>query len=126
MAFDDEADYYDAGGIETIDIIRAKLTPEEFRGYVKGTVLKYLCRAAFKHEDQERDLEKAANMAALLRVPRTPEQLSLALESEEQLKEEARQRTDTGPAGKRIDLPTLSIEEQEQILREAQLAFSKR
>ena len=68
MAFDDKASYYDAGGIETIDIIQAKLTDEEFRGYVKGTMLKYLCRAAFKHKTQDRDLEKAANMAGLLVV----------------------------------------------------------
>lgn len=41
-------DHYTAGGIETIDIIRAKLTPEEFAGYCKGNVIKYVTRARYK------------------------------------------------------------------------------
>jgi hypothetical protein len=40
--------HYTAGGIETIDFIKAKLTPEEFRGYLKGNVLKYASRAGLK------------------------------------------------------------------------------
>lgn len=34
-------DYYNVGGIENIDIIKAILTDEEFRGYLKGNILKY-------------------------------------------------------------------------------------
>ena len=46
------------GGYEAIDVIRAKLTPEEYRGYCKGAMLKYLMRANYKgHHDQ--DCEKA-------------------------------------------------------------------
>jgi len=30
MSVDPESSYYDAGEIETIDIIKAKLTPEQF------------------------------------------------------------------------------------------------
>lgn len=37
-------DHYTKGGIETIDYIKAKLTPEEYEGYLKGNVLKYLSR----------------------------------------------------------------------------------
>lgn len=48
--------HYTVGGIETIDIIRAKLTPEEFRGYCKGNVLKYVCRERWKGGDE--DLQK--------------------------------------------------------------------
>jgi hypothetical protein len=40
--------HYKVGGIETIDFIQAKLTPEEFRGYLKGNVLKYTSRAGHK------------------------------------------------------------------------------
>lgn len=40
--------HYTQGGIETIDFIRAKMTPEEFRGYCKGNTLKYLSRAEYK------------------------------------------------------------------------------
>lgn len=58
---DPKSRYYDAGGIETMDIIKAKLTEDEFRGYCKGNALKYLCRMAFKHDDPTRDIEKVVN-----------------------------------------------------------------
>jgi hypothetical protein len=50
--------HYTTGGIETIDYIEAKLTPEEFRGYCKGSVLKYSSRAG-KKGDADEDLKKA-------------------------------------------------------------------
>ena len=50
--------HYKVGGIETIDFIEAKLTPEEFRGYLKGNVLKYLSRAGNKGNYEE-DMLKA-------------------------------------------------------------------
>lgn len=40
--------HYKVGGIETIDYIKAKLTPEEFRGYLKGNLLKYSSRIGHK------------------------------------------------------------------------------
>jgi len=49
--------HYKIGGIETIDYIQAKLTPEEFRGYLKGNVLKYTSRADYKG-DAGKDLDK--------------------------------------------------------------------
>ena len=36
--------HYVSGGIECIDALQAQMTPEEFRGYLKGNVLKYLWR----------------------------------------------------------------------------------
>ncbi len=60
MSKDSKSTYYDAGGIETLDVIRAKLTRDEYRGYLMGCALKYLCRAAYKG-DRTRDVEKAAN-----------------------------------------------------------------
>ena len=51
-------DHYCYGGIETIDYIRAKLSPEEYRGYMKGSVIKYLSRAGHK-DDIIQDLKKA-------------------------------------------------------------------
>lgn len=50
--------HYTDGGIETIDFIRAKLTPEEFAGYCKGNALKYISRAG-KKGDAAEDLAKA-------------------------------------------------------------------
>ena len=40
--------HYIHGGIETIDLIEAMLTPEEFKGYLKGTILAYRERAPYK------------------------------------------------------------------------------
>ena len=50
--------HYQNGGIETIEIIRAMLTPDEFRGYCKGNVIKYRERAQFKGS-AEQDYAKA-------------------------------------------------------------------
>ncbi len=50
--------HYTVGGYEALDVIKAKLTPEEYRGYCKGNILKYMMRANYKgHHDQ--DCEKA-------------------------------------------------------------------
>lgn len=58
MSIDPKSGYYDAGGIETLDIIAAKLGTEGYHGYLLGNAIKYLCRA--KHKcDFERDIEKA-------------------------------------------------------------------
>jgi hypothetical protein len=43
-----EPDHYKAGGIEAIDYIQAKLSPEEFAGYCRGNALKYVSRAGRK------------------------------------------------------------------------------
>jgi len=40
-------------GIETIKIIRAKLTDEEYRGYLKGTIMKYDTRIGLKGSEQD-------------------------------------------------------------------------
>lgn len=40
--------HYKQGGIETIDYIKAKLSPEAFKGYLLGNILKYLSRAEMK------------------------------------------------------------------------------
>src|SRR5437868_4413183 len=50
-------DHYTAGGIETIDILKAKLTPEQFEGFLLGNILKYLTRA--RHKNGVEDLKKA-------------------------------------------------------------------
>ena len=52
--------YYDIGGISVNDVIRAKLTPEEYAGWCKGNILKYTMRAKYK-ENENKDLKKAAD-----------------------------------------------------------------
>lgn len=50
--------HYTSGGIETIDYMEAKSTPEEFRGHLRLSALKYLSRAGLK-DDTLKDLKKA-------------------------------------------------------------------
>lgn len=52
-----ESRRYAHGSVECIDAIKAALSPEEWRGFVKGNVLKYVWREAYKGGDC--DLEKA-------------------------------------------------------------------
>jgi len=40
--------HYLIGGIETIDYMQAKSTPEEFKGHLRLTAIKYLSRAGHK------------------------------------------------------------------------------
>ena len=41
-------DHYTVGGIETIDYMMAKASPEEFMGHLRLTALKYISRAGHK------------------------------------------------------------------------------
>lgn len=51
--------HYTDGGIETIDFIRAKLTHEEYIGYLRGNILKYTSRLG-KKDDIAQDAGKLA------------------------------------------------------------------
>lgn len=52
--------HYERSPIQPIDFIESALTPEEFRGWIKGSVIKYVARAGHKDgEPLERDLGKA-------------------------------------------------------------------
>lgn len=71
--------HYMQGSHECIEEIKAMLTPDEFRGFLKGNVIKYRYRANLKNGKE--DLAKADNYAyylinghfkkvvAMLRVP---------------------------------------------------------
>lgn len=50
--------YYNVGEIAVIDYIKAKLTPEAYKGFLEGNVIKYVSRAAYKG-DELADLKKA-------------------------------------------------------------------
>lgn len=55
--YDPNSRYYDAGGIETLAIIKAKLGPQGYCDYLQGNTIKYSCR--LKHKGQStRDAEK--------------------------------------------------------------------
>lgn len=50
-------DYYKAGGVETIDYLHAFLTEDEFNGFCKGNIIKYVSRANRKNGVE--DIRKA-------------------------------------------------------------------
>ena len=45
-------EHYTQSDIECIDAIKAALTPEEFRGYCKGNVVKYIWRERLKGQNE--------------------------------------------------------------------------
>ena len=51
-------EHYRQGGIEAIDAIKASMTREEFKGYLKANCMKYLWRYRHKGKPVE-DLRKA-------------------------------------------------------------------
>ena len=54
----DHPSHYTQGGIESIDYMKASMTPEGFRGYCEGNCKKYLHRFKYKGRPVE-DLKKA-------------------------------------------------------------------
>jgi len=50
--------HYTVGGIETLEVISAKLTKEQYLGYLLGNVMKYVMRHNYKDKPVE-DLRKA-------------------------------------------------------------------
>lgn len=57
--------HYNKGGIETIDYMRTRCTPDEFRGYLRCSVMKYVDRAPDKGKKLE-DYRKANWYLSLL------------------------------------------------------------
>lgn len=58
--------HYTSGAIECIDAVQAALTPEEFRGFLKGQVIKYTWRGG-KKDDAAQDAAKAVWYAERLK-----------------------------------------------------------
>jgi len=53
-------DHYNSNTIETIDLIRDSMESDEYRGYLKGNVFKYVSRCRYKEkENPVKDLLKA-------------------------------------------------------------------
>lgn len=48
MSYDKESTYYDAGGIEVMSVQKAKLTPQQYEGFLLGNVIKYSLRCNHK------------------------------------------------------------------------------
>ena len=45
--------HYNKHGIECFDAIRAALDDDEFRGYIKGNLIKYTWRERYKNGDED-------------------------------------------------------------------------
>lgn len=45
--------HYTKGQYEVVDVIKDWLTPEEFRGYIKGNTIKYVSRERYKNGDED-------------------------------------------------------------------------
>lgn len=60
-----EVPYYDAGGITVLDVMKAKMTPEQYKGYLLGNVIKYSLRLNWKHQSKE-DAKKLADYSKWL------------------------------------------------------------
>lgn len=52
--------HYTKGSVECIKAIEASMSPEAFRGYLKGNCMKYLWR--YEMKDREQSLESAASI----------------------------------------------------------------
>lgn len=50
-------DHYNQGGIECLEAIKASMSEEAFKGFLKGNVMKYLWR--YEHKNGAEDLRKA-------------------------------------------------------------------
>jgi beta-lactamase class D len=51
--------HYTDGCIECIDAIEASMTKEQFVGYLKGNIQKYVWRMNLKHDNPSEDAYKA-------------------------------------------------------------------
>lgn len=50
-------EHYKNGSLETIEVIKGKLSSEEFKGYLRGNIVKYVLRSSLKGGLE--DLQKA-------------------------------------------------------------------
>ena len=61
--------HYKDKPIQTIKAIQSQLTPDEFIGYLKGSMIKYVSRAGFKHpgyDGMREDISKAHQISEFL------------------------------------------------------------
>ncbi len=49
--------HYKYGPLETIEVIKGSMPSEQYKGYLKGNIIKYICRAEYKNGKE--DIAKA-------------------------------------------------------------------
>ena len=65
---------YNSKGIECIEAIEAALTPEEYRGFLKGQIIKYTWRCDNKGKAIEDNLKAECYLRRLLYLRRKSEE----------------------------------------------------
>lgn len=66
--------YYKVGGVEVLDVLQAKMTKEQYEGFLLGNIIKYALRYNFA-EKKEEDTKKCLHYCELLlgyRIGRRP------------------------------------------------------
>ena len=60
MEIDFHNEHYESMLVEPLELMQAVLTPEEYKGFLKGNAIKYAMRAGHKgtEEDAEADADK--------------------------------------------------------------------
>ena len=69
--------HYTDGNIECLDAIESALTPEEYRGYLKGVIMKYIWRSELKGKPLEDNLKAEFYLKRLINLRRNSEESDL-------------------------------------------------
>lgn len=67
--------HYTFGEVECLDAIESALTPEEYRGYLKGVIIKYIWRSELKGEPIQDILKAEFYLKRLIQLRRKSEEL---------------------------------------------------
>ena len=67
--------HYTFGEVECLDAIESALTPEEYRGYLKGVIMKYIWRSELKGEPVQDILKAEFYLKRLIQLRRKSEEL---------------------------------------------------
>jgi len=71
--------HYTEGNIECLDAIESALSPEEYRGYLKGVIIKYIWRSELKGKPLEDTLKADFYLKSLIALRRNSEESNHSL-----------------------------------------------
>lgn len=86
-------DYYNRASIECIEAIKASMSRDEFMGFLKGNVIKYVWR--YKEKNGLEDLRKANYYLEQLEKERTIEEIKAEMERQRQRQRQERSKRET-------------------------------
>ena len=71
--------HYTFWKVECLDAIESALTPEEYRGYLKGVIMKYIWRSELKGKPLEDNLKAEFYLKRLIELRRNSEESNNSL-----------------------------------------------